>query len=851
MSDLRPRTIWIAEADGWRHCPLHDGTQTVGRDMSCGIVIQHERISRRHAQIECCPEGTYLSDLGSANGVLRNGAPLLGRTRLLPGDRVLLGPVELRIGEQEDVFAAPIAAPTAGNSSAASTAAASADTPGSKRIRHATRRRSLVPLLAAACLLGFGAWGLWQSGVLSNLPINPNLERPLEELVPSEISQAGRADCAAAFEAALAAARYEEAESLALSPEAAPELAPRLRQALDTLVHDLKQDADAIARNGGPAKAAAHLRAALEGLPRGSGARRALDASVRAHALHAEELETAAAEPAPVAVAIPATELVKKDELPESVAAGAATAEDAAAATKAWAQRDLQEARRLAGTIIAGRSAPAVRRAAERVLRCVEDHELLADALATGLEKVPERRWPNQTSTAVLRASRSGLAAQTATGVSSLPWKVVSADLMAAAVQAAALDPTAQAAAARVLRELGHAEAADALLAKALLRDTTLHPRIDRILADGLDLAEVPPGGFVWLTNAWITAADAARRVRREDLDKDAGLLASNKPEVREEALARLLSLGDAAKASLRRGLLQARAQVLLELRKQNGFDALETLVVQRTELDKVRAHAMDLIFDTTLYPYPYRPPEADATAQANYRLNQPEVDRRVQAVRALWDAAKPVPVQPGVRKLVARFEELGVMAQRADITFEDEFAWLLLLPAGRDTSLHDIALHPKDRERIDASTETLKSNNSAPGVASIGEREQCRITNEYRVMMGCWAVRLYDRLTRASRGHCADMTRLGFFAHDSPVDGKHTPMDRVTREGMQPEGCSENIAISGGAAAAHAAWTRSPGHHRNILMPAWRLMGPGNNGRHWCQNFSIRDRAPAEEAGR
>ncbi|MSR75836.1 MAG: FHA domain-containing protein [Planctomycetes bacterium] len=828
--------------------------------MSCGVPIQHPRISRRHAEIECTPEGTFLTDLGSANGTLRNGSTLLGRTRLLSGDRVHVGPVEIRVGEHDEAFhvtPAPAAALSRESESANNNIA---PTPGSKRIRKATRNRSLVPVLLGCCLLAAGAWGLWESGVLANLERTTNNSRDagetgeasLEELVPPDASQSGRQHCAAAFMEALAAARYEEAESLALSPQAPADLATKLRAALTTLVRDLKQDAESMAQNSTPALAAAHLRSASATLPRGSFSRRELEAEAHRYTLRSEELAEQQA-----SKDVAQTEAAKPETKPETgappaiIATGAATTEDAAAAASAWQQRDLQSARRLAGTIIAGRSTPAVRRAAERVLRCVEDHELLADALSAGLSKVPERRWPGQSGAAALRSSRAGLAAQNAAGVSELPWKVVSADLMAAAVQAAGLDPAAQVAAARVLRELGHAAAADELLSKALQRDAALRPRVDRTLADGLDLAEVPTGGFVWLSGAWITANDAARRTRREDMDKDAGLLASSKAEVRDPAFERLLALGNLSKASLRRGLLQARATVLIELRKVSGFEQVERLAAQRLELDTHRAHALELIFDTTRYPYPYRPPEADAAAQLNYRENQPEVARRVKVVSDIWGKAEAVALAPALRKLVTRLDEYGAMAARAEIDFEDEFAWLSLLPEGREVSLTTIALNPKDRERIDSGTEALRLNQSSPGIATPGEREQCRITNEYRLMMGGWALRLYDRLTRASRGHCADMTRLGFFAHDSPVPGKSSPMDRVLLTGMQPEGMSENIAISAGAAAAHSAWIRSPGHHRNILMPAWRLMGPGNSGSHWCQNFSIRDRAPAEEAGR
>jgi uncharacterized protein YkwD len=117
--------------------------------------------------------------------------------------------------------------------------------------------------------------------------------------------------------------------------------------------------------------------------------------------------------------------------------------------------------------------------------------------------------------------------------------------------------------------------------------------------------------------------------------------------------------------------------------------------------------------------------------------------------------------------------------------------------------------------------------------------------------MMGLRALRLHDALGRASRGHCEDMVRLGFFSHTSPVPGKESPMDRVRLAGMKPAGVSENIAINGSAEGAHNGWVHSPGHHRNILGKSWRLLGVGNAGNRWCQNFSIRDQGSEDGDGR
>ena len=82
-------------------------------------------------------------------------------------------------------------------------------------------------------------------------------------------------------------------------------------------------------------------------------------------------------------------------------------------------------------------------------------------------------------------------------------------------------------------------------------------------------------------------------------------------------------------------------------------------------------------------------------------------------------------------------------------------------------------------------------------------------------------------------------MAQRGFFAHMSPVAGKTTPYDRVRLTGMRPIGVSENIAQASGPDGAHNGWCHSPGHHRNLLAAGWKLIGVGNVGHLWCQNFA------------
>ena len=65
----------------------------------------------------------------------------------------------------------------------------------------------------------------------------------------------------------------------------------------------------------------------------------------------------------------------------------------------------------------------------------------------------------------------------------------------------------------------------------------------------------------------------------------------------------------------------------------------------------------------------------------------------------------------------------------------------------------------------------------------------------------------------------------------------------------MRPLGVSENIAQAGGPSGAHEGWCHSSGHHRNLLAAGWKLLGVGNAGHTWCQNFSAGEEKPPEAA--
>ncbi|HWK10228.1 MAG TPA: FHA domain-containing protein, partial [Vicinamibacterales bacterium] len=86
----------ILEAGGaTREVTLPPGSVTIGRAATSDIPLADAHASRSHARLDVTPAGREIVDLGSANGVLVNGARVT-RALLAPGDRIVVGETVLR-----------------------------------------------------------------------------------------------------------------------------------------------------------------------------------------------------------------------------------------------------------------------------------------------------------------------------------------------------------------------------------------------------------------------------------------------------------------------------------------------------------------------------------------------------------------------------------------------------------------------------------------------------------------------------------------------------------------------------------------------------------------------------------
>lgn len=113
-AELEARLFVLSGADLARSFVLLE-RNVVGRADECEIVLADRSISRKHALLARGPEGWFVQDLGSTNGLSRAGKRQ-ERLTLGDGDEFKLGDLVVRFrlvpaGEAELEFASPAASP--------------------------------------------------------------------------------------------------------------------------------------------------------------------------------------------------------------------------------------------------------------------------------------------------------------------------------------------------------------------------------------------------------------------------------------------------------------------------------------------------------------------------------------------------------------------------------------------------------------------------------------------------------------------------------------------------------------------------------------------------------------------
>jgi len=147
------------------------------------------------------------------------------------------------------------------------------------------------------------------------------------------------------------------------------------------------------------------------------------------------------------------------------------------------------------------------------------------------------------------------------------------------------------------------------------------------------------------------------------------------------------------------------------------------------------------------------------------------------------------------------------------------------------------VEISVSDSRKMDSENQSvLVKNEEMKSQVPRAEYEGILEVNQWRIAAGLNALLIDTKLCEAARDHSKDMADLGFFAHDSPVEGKKRPWDRAKKFGTTAH--AENIAINSSPQGANQAWFHSPGHHKNMFSKRHTHMGLGIHGRHYTQLF-------------
>ena len=385
---------------------------------------------------------------------------------------------------------------------------------------------------------------------------------------------------------------------------------------------------------------------------------------------------------------------------------------------------------------------------------------------------------------------------------------------------------------------------AEHCLRSALEADRSLRRKIDGIIARGRG-EPLDDRGYRLVSGAFVSAGEleAAEAIRRLESSLAHALRRSGSVEERERILGEALAGGPEALKAVVQAMRRQAMSLARSISSDRFRKVYDRLLAKRIELDEARKHALALIFDEDAYFYPYKPPAVSSERASEYRAVQEEVDRRLDAVREIWEGRHPSAAVP--KRLLEKLETFDwIKSSIADLggsvsSVSDEVRWLELVDQSQRLSLTTLCRSRAELEglRHQRRVEVFNAALFEELGLSKGERALVDLTNRYRVMLGRAPLALNPNLFAACRGHADEMDRLGYFSHYSPVPDRKTPFDRMRLAGYR-FGIGENLAKRANAESAHHGWAHSSGHHRNLLSAGhseFALAGVGNL---WVQNF-------------
>lgn len=402
---------------------------------------------------------------------------------------------------------------------------------------------------------------------------------------------------------------------------------------------------------------------------------------------------------------------------------------------------------------------------------------------------------------------------------------------------------------------------ASAILVRIYELDNALKPAIDLWLARRRNM-DVPEGGFIIFDGRFIAPDERDAMVRAARVNELTKILKKGMDSRNKQAQAEgeaaweeLLTLTPEAIKPTVEILEEYRVELREAAEKTTGLSKnTEDLKKLKEELNKRRAHALDLILDEQAWPYPYAPNDAEI---------REEVFKRVDAVREIWVTPHKVLGRANTKanEFIDKLRKVSERMDAIDPSFEfhqptiDVDVDYLESVSNKALDIKNFALNGTEKTHIARRDEILEWNRATEtqfsGKPEAPDEEawrQLEITNDYRSMMGVLPMKMNFKLFWAAKLHsawCMDFNG-GRISHDSPGGPRgENPQQRAQYEGYGG-GCGENIHMSGGGGpspqSAHDSWLTSSGHHRNILNPNWTVMGNGRSRNIWTQVFGGSD---------
>ncbi|MBR4336187.1 MAG: LysM peptidoglycan-binding domain-containing protein [Clostridia bacterium] len=118
-------------------------------------------------------------------------------------------------------------------------------------------------------------------------------------------------------------------------------------------------------------------------------------------------------------------------------------------------------------------------------------------------------------------------------------------------------------------------------------------------------------------------------------------------------------------------------------------------------------------------------------------------------------------------------------------------------------------------------------------------ERAVVDLVNNIRTSRGLGKLEENWELSRVARYKSRDMQEKRYFSHTSPTYG--SPFDMMRAFGLVYRTAGENIAMGYPTPQSVVdGWMNSEGHRKNILNPAFTVIGVGyvSDGNYWTQMF-------------